>query len=719
MIHLIMSREFPPAPYPAGGIGTYIKHITQLLAEAEETVHLIAQRWDGAPDRVSASFGGRLIVHRLSLDEALRSGAVDSDRDAKILKGLASSTCPSQVFAWQAAQYAERLIETEPIDLIEGQEWEAPLYYLQVRRALGLGPSRQPPCLVHLHSPSQMIFRNNEWDETLTDFLPLSRFEEYTIKAADALVCPSRYLARGVAELFGLQPDRIEVIPYPIGDTPILERASEVWARDSICYVGRLELRKGVVEWVDAAVKVAGARPSVHFDFVGSDTSLGGGGGRSVLEYLKSRIPRSLRPRFRFHGGQSRASLLHLLAQASAVAVPSRWENLPFTCIEAMATGLPVLASPNGGMPELITDGKNGWIAADATPAGLEAALWRFLETPPAQRKSMGMLASHAVHRICDNQVVLHRHLEMRNRIVRAGAVNSRKIPSASAEHTSPESDRRGVGIVVTCLRRPEMLAACIESIRNQALPARTTVVVAEQFRSHLESQMQAAAQAQPDCLSTLYTPVLDSDVAAQLGTAVLLAAVPRLRAIVLVSEDVCLDPAYVSACESVFGCHPHVGLVAPWTFRESSPGDLDPGPCPVSLSRASVSELPEYAAVRVEVLLAAQNVHGELTPAAVWNATPAAVWNALSDGRWAAVTYPGLLVTSTSSPASGTRARNRPERRYSVMALAQSGSTQFALQWFLRAPWREKARWLRGAIAQPRRIVRWIRWQARRARGR
>jgi glycosyltransferase involved in cell wall biosynthesis len=346
------------------------------------------------------------------------AGRGNSERD--LLRGLAASSCPSQVFSWQAARYAERLIEEEGIDLIEAQEWEAPLYYLQLRRRLGLGPARQPPCIVHLHSPTQMIFEHNEWDKTLVDYLPLSRFEEFTIRAADSLICPSHYLAHGVAELFGLEPESVTIVRYPMGETPVLPRTPEAWNRDAICYVGRLELRKGVVEWIDAAIHVAAINPSVSFDFFGSDTSLDGGSGESVLAHLKRRIPRSLRARFHFHGSQSRGQLLQSLATFSIAVVPSRWENLPYTCIEAMATGLPVIVSPHGGMPELIADGESGWVARDGSPSGLAEALTRALSVSATERAAMGVRATAAVRRMCANDVVVKRHLLHRSEMVRA-----------------------------------------------------------------------------------------------------------------------------------------------------------------------------------------------------------------------------------------------------------------------------------------------------------
>src|ERR1019366_2287659 len=173
MTHLILCREYPPAPYLAGGIGTYARHIARQLAEAGETVHVVGQLWEGAPDRIVRLCDGRLIEHRISVEEPIADTPAEEAEQRTILQQLAASTCPSQLFSWQAARYVEALLEREHIDVIEAQEWEAPLYYLLARRAAGLGPKQQPPCIVHLHSPTQMIFEYNEWDQSLTDFLPL------------------------------------------------------------------------------------------------------------------------------------------------------------------------------------------------------------------------------------------------------------------------------------------------------------------------------------------------------------------------------------------------------------------------------------------------------------------------------------------------------------------------------------------------------------------
>jgi glycogen synthase len=105
--HLI-GREFPPASYPPGGIGTYVANIARLLAEQGEIVHIIGERWSGAPKECETFCGGRLIVHRVGVNDLPRH----AERDAKMLlrerEGLKASAIPVQWFAWHAGYLAEQ-----------------------------------------------------------------------------------------------------------------------------------------------------------------------------------------------------------------------------------------------------------------------------------------------------------------------------------------------------------------------------------------------------------------------------------------------------------------------------------------------------------------------------------------------------------------------------------------------------------------------------------
>jgi glycosyltransferase involved in cell wall biosynthesis len=631
--------------------------MARLLAEAGETVHVLTERWDGAPERELVECDGRLVVHRVGLDEALGG-------DAAVPEGLLWSTCPSQVFSWQAALYAEALIEREQIDVVEGQEWEAPLYYLQLRRALGLGPKREPPCLVHLHSPTEMIFEHNEWDRTLTDFEPLSRLEEYTIRAADGLVCPSEYLARGVAERFTLEAGRIRVVRYPMGETAVLERGMEAWRRNAICYVGRLELRKGVVEWVDAAVMAAQQDATVSFDFYGSDTSIDGGVGRSVLSVLRGKIPKGLRERFRFHGGVGREQLMEALGQMSLGVVPSRWENLPFTCIEMMATGLPVIVSPHGGMAELIEDGVSGWVAEDGSAEKLAKTLLQASQSGAEERRAMGLRAAERVRAVCANERVVREQIALRAELAKVGASRSKWF--GGVEGRLEQVPDGYIGHPGTC--RDEIQGS-FPSLRMTRISAGVEVVNVKDAESR--------------CLAVER----------------LLLREPELLAVAFLDATVRVEAGFVEKCEAALRRQDQVGIVRPWVWSDGKRRNLDAAPFAISLEGES-GDLPVGSVVRVAALVGES---GLVNPVQ---------WETLRDGGWLATRYPEALLVQT-----GTAVQEK--RRYSGMALIQNRTPEFALEWFLATPLREKVRWIGRMVGQPRRVWRWVVWQMRSRVGR
>jgi glycogen synthase len=427
MRHLILCREYPPAP--GGGIGSYAFLIAHLLAESGETVHVISQIWEGAEKTIQEECNGRLIVHRIPFEDwtALRKPRPHPNLRSNISMSFFNTAFHAQGFSWEAGQLAERLVDTEGIDLIEAQEYEAPLYFFLQRRASGLGAKHSPPCIVHLHSPTVFIAAFNDWDLNSPAIRTARHQEDYCITAADALLCPSSFLARQIQAQYGVELGRIEVIPLPKAAGGWIERGADTWVNGPICYVGRLERRKGALEWIRAAVQIAQESPQAVFEFTGTNI-LGCNPIQSELVLLEM-IPRKLRHRFTFHGGQTRQDIPAYLGRARMAAVPSRWENFPYACIEAMSSGLPVLATRQGGMPEMIRDRHTGWLTDQPTSENLARTLRRALETPPDFLARMGRQAADDIEQICSPQLVLEKQIEFRTRIVQQLASGSLSLP--------------------------------------------------------------------------------------------------------------------------------------------------------------------------------------------------------------------------------------------------------------------------------------------------
>ena len=82
------------------------------------------------------------------------------------------------------------------------------------------------------------------------------------------------------------------------------------------------------------------------------------------------------------HGEIGHEQLLVAMRNSDFLLFPSYTEGFPLTVLEAMALGLAVIATTVGGIPEMIIDGKGGWLVAPRDSMALGAALQRFIDNP-------------------------------------------------------------------------------------------------------------------------------------------------------------------------------------------------------------------------------------------------------------------------------------------------------------------------------------------------
>jgi glycosyltransferase involved in cell wall biosynthesis len=76
-----------------------------------------------------------------------------------------------------------------------------------------------------------------------------------------------------------------------------------------------------------------------------------------------------------------------LLGAADLFVLPSRWEGLGLVFLEAMAVGLPVVATRISAVPEVVQDGETGWLVPAGDPASLATALLTALDDPAERRR--------------------------------------------------------------------------------------------------------------------------------------------------------------------------------------------------------------------------------------------------------------------------------------------------------------------------------------------
>ena len=101
------------------------------------------------------------------------------------------------------------------------------------------------------------------------------------------------------------------------------------------------------------------------------------------------------------------------MAAADVLILSSLWEGLPGVVMEAMASELPVVATAVGGTPELVVDGKTGYLVSPGKPDELEQALIRITELPEDERRAMGRAARKQVDEFFNVNKMVESYVEL------------------------------------------------------------------------------------------------------------------------------------------------------------------------------------------------------------------------------------------------------------------------------------------------------------------
>lgn len=220
----------------------------------------------------------------------------------------------------------------------------------------------------------------------------------------------AHFRERAVA--LGCPGDKIVVIGSPI-DTdlfaPPLAREPRGERSTRLVAVGRLVEKKGFADAIAAVALLRNAGHEVRLDILG---------GGPLQEQLSAQVARlGLADVVELHGPASREQVIAALhaadiALAPSVTAESGDEDAAVnTAKEAMATGLPVVGTRHGGIPELVIPGENGELVPERDPPALAAAIVRLMDDP-ALRPIYGAAGRRKVVTEYNREAILRRTLE-------------------------------------------------------------------------------------------------------------------------------------------------------------------------------------------------------------------------------------------------------------------------------------------------------------------
>lgn len=162
----------------------------------------------------------------------------------------------------------------------------------------------------------------------------------------DRFICPSKFYKQKLIE-FGIEEKKVEYIPNFV-DSEKFEPSYEY--EDYFIYIGRLSEEKGIMTLLEAMNQVKESKLKI----VGTGP---------LAEAVSNRIKQMKLSNVELLGFKSGDELKNIIQKSRFMVIPSEWyENGPMSVLECMAYGKAILGSNMGGIPELIEDGKTGYV---------------------------------------------------------------------------------------------------------------------------------------------------------------------------------------------------------------------------------------------------------------------------------------------------------------------------------------------------------------------
>jgi glycosyltransferase involved in cell wall biosynthesis len=370
-----------PSDIDKGGISTYTLYMASIMQNRGHDVEVFC----GSFDRDYTNYFEGILTHRVFCNNP-------HDFRENILEPF------------------KKVQSDRPFDIIESPEVNANGYLI-------LEYFPQIPFVTRMHTANAIIIK---YQQIFTPFIKKARFVigslrrgrvdlgywrktayekerdiEFLITSkAYSISSPSLALKNWAIKYWKIPENRIAVIPNPIKCSPELLKISTENDSRTILYMGRLDLIKGVINLTKALKHVLEKFPEWKVVFAGAD-GLSHKRTKTVREFILQELKHSRKQVF-FKESYTLEMLPSILKDASICVFPSYFESFSYTCAESMVAGKAIIGSINGGMAELLENGRCGMLINPHNYGNIaKAIIW--LITNRQDREKFGLLARQRI----------------------------------------------------------------------------------------------------------------------------------------------------------------------------------------------------------------------------------------------------------------------------------------------------------------------------------
>ena len=367
-----------------GGLATYLDNITTIMAE----------------------HGHRVTVLTLSEQE----GRLQYKTNIEVVRVPFTSVNKTDSFeqgvhmlrnSWKLYCALYKEYNRQNIDIVQSANWQA----------VGFFRSRRIPTILRVSSDSSLLRNADQYlfdyDKALREKILEDYLELYCVKRADAAFAPSHFCASVIEKRCGRKIGVIES-PY-INHSREMDDCiyrEKLFHKKYILFNSSLSRLKGTHVGIEAAEQLLEKYPDLYMVYVGYDNGLSQmDGSIQSISLILERQNKKYAGRVLYLKHLKHSALFPIIIHSMACILPSRVDNLPNSCIEAMALGKIVIGTYGASFEQLIRNKENGLLIKRDSPIALIKAVDWLMNLSESEQLAIGERAADSIKKLSPEKV--------------------------------------------------------------------------------------------------------------------------------------------------------------------------------------------------------------------------------------------------------------------------------------------------------------------------